>query len=59
MEHLITQKEAAKLLGVSTSTFYRLARRQIPAIKLSAQSVKFDRRDVEAFANSRKESSCT
>lgn len=55
MEDLIGQKEAARLLGISTASFYRIARKHIPAIKLTSQAVKFDRRDVEAFALSRKE----
>lgn len=52
---LIGQKDAARLLGISTSSFYRIARKHIPTVVLGRPAVKFDRRDVEAFAESRKE----
>jgi excisionase family DNA binding protein len=55
MQKLLTNKETAELLGVSLASFYRIARKHIPARVLGPRTVRFDQRDVEAFANSKSE----
>lgn len=55
MQKLLTNKEAADLLGVSLSGFYKIARKHLSARVLGPKTVRFDQRDVEAFANSKSE----
>lgn len=55
MQKLLTNKETADLLGVSLASFYRIARKHIPARVLGPRTVRFDQRDIEAFANSKSE----
>jgi excisionase family DNA binding protein len=52
---LLTGKEAAKVLGMSESSFYRLARPKLPTIKLGAGMVRFDPADLRALIEGSKQ----
>ena len=58
-ERLLTTKEAAQFLGVSKAFLERdrWAGAQIPFIRVGARAVRYRVADLEAFMNSRRNSS--
>lgn len=55
-EKLLTSKEAARYLGVSTSFLERdrWAGATIPFIRLGSRAIRYEMRDLEAFIVSRR-----
>ena len=55
-DKLLTPEEARARTHTSRSGFYRVVRPYLPAVKMSARTVRFRESDVEAFIVSRTES---